>query len=43
MWAATDMKRAGMVNLGQLAKERVRGKKSDSVVLAGFGTYRGKA
>lgn len=37
---ATDMKRAGMVNLGQLARGRAR-QKNDSVVLAGFGTYRG--
>lgn len=36
---ATDMKRAGMVNLGQLARERAA--KNDGVVLAGFGTYRG--
>jgi erythromycin esterase len=34
----TDMARAGMVNLGQLAGERYGG---EEVVLAGFGTHRG--
>ena len=35
---ATDMAAAGMVNLGQLARER-HGR--DQVVLVGFGTHRG--
>ena len=35
---ATDMARAKMVNLGQLAREQAGG---DSVVLVGFGTYKG--
>lgn len=35
---ATDMKRFGMVNLGQLAREQAG---QNSVVLVGFGTYRG--
>ncbi len=35
---ATDMARAGMVNLGQLARER----HGDDVVLVGFGTHRGR-
>lgn len=35
---ATDMKRFGMVHLGQLAREQAG---QNSVVLVGFGTYRG--
>ncbi len=35
---ATDMAGAGMVNVGQLARER---HSNDGVVLVGFGTYRG--
>jgi erythromycin esterase len=35
---ATDMSRAKMVNLGQLAREQAG---RDSVVLVGFGTYKG--
>lgn len=35
---ATDMRRAKMVNLGQLARERAG---SDNVTLVGFGTYEG--
>jgi erythromycin esterase-like protein len=35
---ATDMARAGMVNVGQLVRERHQG---DGVVLVGFGGYRG--
>jgi erythromycin esterase len=35
---ATDMRRAGMVNLGQLAREQTG---RNNVVLVGFGTYRG--
>jgi erythromycin esterase-like protein len=35
---ATDMARTGMVNVGQLARER---KHRDGVVLVGFGTHRG--
>lgn len=35
---ATDMKSAGMVNLGQLAREQAG---SDNIVLAGFSTYSG--
>lgn len=35
---ATDMKRAGMINIGQLAREKYG---ADSVYLAGFGTYSG--
>ncbi|HEX6985030.1 MAG TPA: erythromycin esterase family protein [Planctomycetaceae bacterium] len=35
---ATDMARAGMVNIGQLARERYA---RDDVVLVGFGSYRG--
>ncbi|MEV6879401.1 erythromycin esterase family protein [Amycolatopsis sp. NPDC051128] len=35
---ATDMAAAGMLNLGQLARERHR---ADGVVTVGFGTYRG--
>jgi Erythromycin esterase homolog len=35
---ATDMSRAGMVNIGQLAREKYGEKK---VYLAGFGTYQG--
>ena len=34
----TDMSSAGMINLGQLARERFG---DDDVVLVGFGTYRG--
>lgn len=36
---ATDMKRAGMVNIGQLAREQYGG---DQVYLVGFGSYRGR-
>lgn len=35
---ATDMRRAGMVNLGQLAREQAG---REQVVLTGFGTYQG--
>jgi erythromycin esterase len=35
---ATDMKRAGMINIGQLAREQYG---PDKVYLAGFGTYSG--
>lgn len=35
---ATDMKRAGMVNIGQLAREQYG---DDNVFLVGFGTYTG--
>src|SRR5215203_3006739 len=35
---ATDMERAGMVNIGQLAREQLR---ADQVYLVGFGTYEG--
>jgi erythromycin esterase-like protein len=35
---ATDMARTGMVNVGQLARERHAG---DGVVLVGFGSHRG--
>ena len=35
---ATDMRRAGMVNLGQLAREQTG---REQVVLVGFGTYQG--
>ncbi|MBI3942098.1 MAG: erythromycin esterase family protein, partial [Chloroflexi bacterium] len=35
---ATDMAGEGMVNIGQLTRERHR---SDGVILAGFGSYRG--